>query len=164
MSRSPGSVSASRREVSRSRLRRSRSTTCLRSCELTRPESKNTLSAVLSTEGRVVGLCWAKLKPNGPEVRDARAVRLRAKTGHLKTLKGLLPESQGHNLGLTIFYVPYWREVSPSRLRRRRSITCSSSALRVSSPSLPASLSHTHSLSHQFPLHLSHTVHTNRPG
>ena len=24
-------------------------------------------SAVLSTEGRVVGLCWAKLKPKGPK-------------------------------------------------------------------------------------------------
>ena len=33
----------------------------------TRSESKYALSAVLSTEGRVVGLCWAKLKPKGPK-------------------------------------------------------------------------------------------------
>ena len=33
----------------------------------TRSESKNAFSAVLSTEGRVVGLCWAKLKPKGPK-------------------------------------------------------------------------------------------------
>ena len=30
---------------------------------------KNAFSAVLSTEGRVVGLCWAKLKPKGPKER-----------------------------------------------------------------------------------------------
>jgi hypothetical protein len=29
--------------------------------------SKNAFSAVLSTEGRVVELCWAKLQPAGPE-------------------------------------------------------------------------------------------------
>ena len=28
---------------------------------------QHALSAVLSTEGRVVGLCWAKLKPEGPQ-------------------------------------------------------------------------------------------------
>ena len=31
-----------------------------------RSESQNDLSAVLSTEGRVVGPCWEKLKPKGP--------------------------------------------------------------------------------------------------
>ena len=34
---------------------------------LTRPESKNAFSAVLSTEGRVVGLWWEHLKPKEPE-------------------------------------------------------------------------------------------------
>ena len=33
----------------------------------TRSESINALSAVLSTEGRVVGLCWEHLKPKGPK-------------------------------------------------------------------------------------------------
>ena len=33
----------------------------------TRSESKNAFSAVLSTEGRVVGLCWEHLKPKGPK-------------------------------------------------------------------------------------------------
>ena len=37
---------------------------------LTRSESKNAFSAVLSTEGRVVGLCWAKLKPKGSPLHD----------------------------------------------------------------------------------------------
>jgi len=32
-----------------------------------RSGSKNAFSAVLFTEGRVVGLCWAKLKPKGPK-------------------------------------------------------------------------------------------------
>jgi hypothetical protein len=32
-----------------------------------RSESKNAFFAVLSTEGRVVGLRWAKLKPKGPK-------------------------------------------------------------------------------------------------
>ena len=32
-----------------------------------RSESKNAVSAVLSTEGRVVGICWEKLKPKGPQ-------------------------------------------------------------------------------------------------
>jgi hypothetical protein len=31
-----------------------------------RSESKNALSAVLSTEGPVAGPCWEKLKPKGP--------------------------------------------------------------------------------------------------
>ena len=31
--------------------------------------SKNAFSAVLSTEGRVVGPCWEKLKPKGPKGR-----------------------------------------------------------------------------------------------
>ena len=30
-------------------------------------ESINAFSAVLSTEGRVVGPCWEKLKPKGPK-------------------------------------------------------------------------------------------------
>jgi len=30
--------------------------------------SKNAFSAVLSTEGRVAGLCWEHLKPQGPQV------------------------------------------------------------------------------------------------
>ena len=29
--------------------------------------AKNAFSAVLSTEGRVVGPCWEKLKPKGPK-------------------------------------------------------------------------------------------------
>ena len=33
----------------------------------TRYESINSFSAVLSTKGRVVGLCWAQLKPKGPK-------------------------------------------------------------------------------------------------
>ena len=33
----------------------------------TRSESINAFSAVLSTEGRVVGPCWEKLKPEGPK-------------------------------------------------------------------------------------------------
>ena len=32
-----------------------------------RSESKNALSAVLFTEGLVVGQCWEKLKPQGPK-------------------------------------------------------------------------------------------------
>ncbi|KAJ1493303.1 hypothetical protein T484DRAFT_1929448, partial [Baffinella frigidus] len=32
-----------------------------------RSESKHAFFAVLSTEGRVVGLCWEKLKPKGPK-------------------------------------------------------------------------------------------------
>jgi hypothetical protein len=35
-----------------------------------RSESKNTFSAdpqIFSTEGRVVGSCWEKLKPEGPK-------------------------------------------------------------------------------------------------
>ena len=32
-----------------------------------RSERKNAFSAVLPTEGRVVGLCWAQLKPEGPK-------------------------------------------------------------------------------------------------
>ena len=33
----------------------------------TRSESRNAFSAVLSTQGRVVGRWWAKLKPKGPK-------------------------------------------------------------------------------------------------
>jgi len=35
--------------------------------ELNATGSKNAFSAVLSTEGGVVGPCWAKLKPKGPK-------------------------------------------------------------------------------------------------
>ena len=35
--------------------------------ELNAIRKQNAFSAVLSTEGRVVGLCWAKLKSKGPE-------------------------------------------------------------------------------------------------
>ena len=35
--------------------------------EQTRSESINAFSAVLSTEGRVVGLCWEKFKPQCPK-------------------------------------------------------------------------------------------------
>ena len=35
----------------------------------TRSESINAFSAVLPTEGRVVGLCWGELKPKGPKER-----------------------------------------------------------------------------------------------
>ena len=35
--------------------------------ELNTIRKQNAFSAVLSTEGRVVGLCWAQLKPKGPE-------------------------------------------------------------------------------------------------
>ena len=37
------------------------------------PKAKNAFSAVLSTEGRVVGLWWAKLKPQGPKGLHWRA-------------------------------------------------------------------------------------------
>ena len=37
--------------------------------EKTRSGSENTFSAVLSTEGRVVGPCWEHLKPKGPKGR-----------------------------------------------------------------------------------------------
>ncbi|KAJ1475145.1 hypothetical protein T484DRAFT_3201116 [Baffinella frigidus] len=33
----------------------------------TRSERKKSFPAVLSTEGRVVGICWEKLKPQGPK-------------------------------------------------------------------------------------------------
>ena len=33
--------------------------------------------------------------------------RFRAKREHLGRVQGLLPESQGHNLALTVLYVPY---------------------------------------------------------
>ena len=36
-----------------------------------RSESKNAFFAVLSTEGRVAGICWAKLKPKGPKGGDS---------------------------------------------------------------------------------------------
>ena len=36
--------------------------------ELNAIRKQNTFSAVISTEGRVVGLCWAKLSPTGPEI------------------------------------------------------------------------------------------------
>ena len=36
----------------------------------TRSESKDDLSAVLSTEGRVVEPCWEKLKPTGTKGRS----------------------------------------------------------------------------------------------
>ena len=34
-------------------------------------------------------------------------VRVRAKRAQLHRFQGLLPESQGHNLALTVLYVPY---------------------------------------------------------
>ena len=33
-------------------------------------QKQNAFLAVLFTEGRVVGLCWAKSKPKGPEGSD----------------------------------------------------------------------------------------------
>jgi hypothetical protein len=44
-----------------------------------RSESKNAFSAVLSTEGRGVGVCWAHLNPKGPKglfCRTSSGVRL----------------------------------------------------------------------------------------
>ena len=38
-------------------------------------ESKNAFSAVLYTEGRVVGICWAKLKPKGPKEAPSTSCR-----------------------------------------------------------------------------------------
>ena len=35
------------------------------------------------------------------------AVRFRARRGQLETLEGLLPDSQGQNLALTVLYMPY---------------------------------------------------------
>ena len=40
----------------------------------------NAFFAVLSTEGRVVGLCWVKLKPKGPKGPPAEASVLEWKT------------------------------------------------------------------------------------
>ena len=40
-----------------------------------RSESKNAFSAVLSTEGRVVGLSWAQSKLRGPKGPDPHATR-----------------------------------------------------------------------------------------
>ena len=37
--------------------------------KMVKPGASGAFSAVLSTEGRVVGLCWAKLKPKGPKGR-----------------------------------------------------------------------------------------------
>ena len=37
------------------------------------PKAKYALSAVLSTEGRVVGLCWENLKPKGPKEKEEPA-------------------------------------------------------------------------------------------
>jgi len=41
----------------------------------------------LSTEGRVVGLCWAKLKPKGP--KGPKGVPVSAYVGSSKNLKDL---------------------------------------------------------------------------
>ena len=60
---------------------------------------KNALSAVLSTEGPFVGLCWTKLKPKGPEERllwgrhsDASAFQPETLNPKLETLN-LKPEN-----------------------------------------------------------------------
>ena len=58
------------------------------------PKAKNAFSAVLSTEGRAVGLCWGKLKPQEP--KQARAtgpgVRVVKNRGSRRNGAALSPE------------------------------------------------------------------------
>ena len=54
-----------------------------------RPERKIAFPAVLSTEGRVVGICWEKLKPKGPKgARNAPTASEReGRQDHAKSLR-----------------------------------------------------------------------------
>ena len=53
---------------------------------------------------RVIGGCWTAPSPHRrPQLTRKPGARFRAKREHLK---GLLPESKGQNMALTVLYAP----------------------------------------------------------
>jgi hypothetical protein len=61
---------------------------------------------------------------------ESAASRFRAKRGRLERGSGLLPESHGQNLALTVLYAPYWLDSElmcfkyEARLSRLRTSYC----------------------------------------